>query len=154
MIDQIDIINQPYSGEYEERIYEHQSPWNSQSWTWVKFTKEDKSEWVGQIRGHPRQVAISTTLKETIILTSDYVYRINNLTGDIIELDEKPPYHNLTVSPNGEIIFADYYQIEKMNSSLADMEIISNPIKMDKIELTEMKNDKIRHTSDEYNNRK
>lgn len=44
------IVSQPYSGEFHERIYDHQSPWNSQKWSWIKFTEEDYSEWIGQFR--------------------------------------------------------------------------------------------------------
>jgi hypothetical protein len=37
MISTAEIINLPYSGQYEEKIYDISSPWNSQEWTWVKF---------------------------------------------------------------------------------------------------------------------
>lgn len=43
MIIEGQIINRPYSGEYEERIYDNNSPWNSQNWTSIKFTNEDYS---------------------------------------------------------------------------------------------------------------
>lgn len=32
------IVNQPLSGEYEDRIYDISSHWNSQKWNWIKFT--------------------------------------------------------------------------------------------------------------------
>ena len=35
MIENCEIVNQPYSGEFEERIYDNQSAWNSSSWTVV-----------------------------------------------------------------------------------------------------------------------
>ena len=40
MIIEGQIINRPYSGEYEERIYDNNSPWNSQGWTYsIRPTK-------------------------------------------------------------------------------------------------------------------
>ena len=45
MIIEGQIINRPYSGEYGERIYDNNSPWNSQGWTYIKFTNDDCSEW-------------------------------------------------------------------------------------------------------------
>lgn len=59
MIIEAEIIDQPYSGQYEERIYDISSPWNSQNWTWVKFLNDDFIEWCGEFRGLPRNVAIS-----------------------------------------------------------------------------------------------
>ena len=35
MIIEAKIINQPESGQYLEKIYDIQSPWNSQEWTWI-----------------------------------------------------------------------------------------------------------------------
>ena len=63
-----EIINQPYSGEYKERIYDLESPWNSQSWTWIKFTDKKGIEKVGQFRGMPKQVKVSVLNKEIIVL--------------------------------------------------------------------------------------
>ena len=59
MINEAELINQPYSGQYEERIYDIPSTWNSQRWTWVEFFNDDFSEWCGVFRGSPRYVAIS-----------------------------------------------------------------------------------------------
>lgn len=30
-------ISQPYSGEYEEKIYDIESNWNSSDWIWIRF---------------------------------------------------------------------------------------------------------------------
>ncbi|MEH7347040.1 hypothetical protein V7122_24715 [Bacillus sp. JJ1532] len=47
MIVKVKVINQPLSGEYKERVYDISSPWNSQSWSWIKFTNENSTEWCG-----------------------------------------------------------------------------------------------------------
>jgi hypothetical protein len=152
MIIQGDIINQPYSGQFEERIYDNYSPWNSQSWTWIKFINDDYTEWVGQFRGHPRQVATSKILGHTIVLTSDYVFRLDNETATVIELEDQPHYHSLTVAPDGSFIFADYYNIERLRDELRTMEIIKSPVEMDMIKFTGWTNEKLLFTCDEFTN--
>lgn len=59
MIIDVNIVNQPLSGEYEEWIYDISSQWNSQKWTWIKFTNDDFYEWCGEFRGEARGVALS-----------------------------------------------------------------------------------------------
>ncbi len=51
MISKAELINQSYSGQYKEKIYDIPSPWNSQDWTWVKFENDDFDEWCGEFRG-------------------------------------------------------------------------------------------------------
>jgi len=89
---------------------------------------------------------------ETIVLTSDYIFRLDNETGNVKELDNHPQYHNLTTSPNGTFIFADYYRIEKMISSLKDTKTIQSPIEMDMIEFKDWKGDVLEFTCDEFTN--
>lgn len=55
MISRAEYIQQPYSGEYIEKIYDIKSPWNSTDWTWIKFTEED-AIWCGEFRGKYRGV--------------------------------------------------------------------------------------------------
>jgi len=152
MIKSAEIINQPYSGEFEERIYDNESPWNSQDWTWIEFTKTDSTNWVGQFRGSARKIAISYKTNETIVLTSDYIFRLNNETGNVKELEDQPQYHNLTTSPNGIFIFADYYRIERMITTLKDTEIIQSPIEMDMIEFKDWNGNILEFTCDEFTN--
>ncbi|RZK38619.1 MAG: hypothetical protein EOO90_21670 [Pedobacter sp.] len=51
MIIDAEIISQPYSSEFSEKIYDSESLWNSQSWSYIKFINEDYTEWCGQLRG-------------------------------------------------------------------------------------------------------
>lgn len=46
MIIEGQIVSRPYSGEYDERIYDNNSSWNSQNWTYIKFTNGDYSDGV------------------------------------------------------------------------------------------------------------
>ena len=149
MIIEAEIVSQPYSGEFDERIYDNESPWNSQSWTWVKFTNSDLHEWVGQFRGHPRKIAISKKLNKTIVLTSDYVFLLDNPTGDLIEIESQPQYHDLTVAPTGEFIIADSYHIDKIKDSLKGKESLNSPFEIDMIEFKNWNENNLNFTCNE-----
>jgi hypothetical protein len=152
MIIEAKIINRPYSGEYTERIYDNESAWNSQSWTFVKFTNYDYSEWCGQFRGFPKHVAISLRNKTVLVLTSDYLYQLDIDSGNLIDFEDQPQYQNLTVLPNGDFILADYYNFEKVTNSIKEKESIESPIQMDIIEFKEWDNSKLEFTCDEFLN--
>lgn len=92
MIIEAEIISQPYSGEYNERIYDNKSEWNSQSWTFIKFINDDFSEWCGQFRGFPRQVGVSSSRDIVLVLTSDYLFQLDRKTGNLKELEDQPQY--------------------------------------------------------------
>lgn len=152
MIIEAQIISQPYSGEYSEKIYYNESAWNSQSWTFIKFTNDDYSEWCGQFRGFPRQVAISTRHNIVLVLTSDYLFQIDRETRNLTNLEDQPQYQNLTVAPNGDFILADYYNFEKVTSDIKHKEPIESSIQMDMIELKNLGNSKLEFTCDEFLN--
>lgn len=152
MIIEAEIISQPYSGEYTERIYDNESAWNSQSWTFIKFTNDDYSEWCGQFRGLPRQVGVSKFRDIVLVLTSDYLFQLDRKTGDQKELEDQPQYQNLTTTPNGDFILADYYNFEKVTTSIKQREPIESPIQMDIIEFKKWDNEKLEFTCDEFLN--
>lgn len=152
MIIEADIISQPYSGVYTERIYDNESAWNSQSWTFIKFTNDDYSEWCGQFRGFPRQVGVSKFRDIVLVLTSDYLFQLDRKTGDLKELEDQPQYQNLTTTPNGDFILADYYNFEKVTTSIKQREPIESPIQMDIIEFKKWDNEKLEFTCDEFLN--
>ncbi|WP_299326226.1 hypothetical protein [uncultured Maribacter sp.] len=128
-----EIINQPYSGEFEERIYDVESVWNSQSWTWIKFEDNSGIEKVGQFRGFPKDVKISKQKNEIVVLTSDCIFRLDTSELNIIESEKQVDYGNLEVTPNGTFIFSEYSNIYKMGNSFSDMYIIKSPFEMDMI---------------------
>ncbi len=152
MIIEAEIISQPYSGEYTERIYDNESAWNSQSWTFIKFTNDDYSEWCGQFRGFPRQVGVSKFRDIVLVLTSDYLFQLDRKTGDLKELEDQPQCQNLTTTPNGDFILADYYSFEKVTTSIKQRELIESPIQMDIIEFKKWDNEKLEFTCDEFLN--
>ena len=152
MIIEAEIISQPYSGEYTERIYDNESAWNSQSWTFIKFTNDDYSEWCGQFRGFPRQVAISIQTKIVLVLTSDYLFQLDIETAEPIDIEDQPQYQNLTVAPNGDFILADYYSFEKVTTSIKEKEPIESPIQLDIIEFKKWDNTKLEFTCEELLN--
>lgn len=152
MIIEAEKISRPYSGEYTERIYDNQSAWNSQSWTWIKFTNDDYSEWCGQFRGVPKQVAISEKRNLILVLTSDYLYQLDRNTAELIKLEDRPQYQNMSATPNGNFILADYYNFEKITDDINKPENINSPIQMDIIEFKNWDGTKLEFTCDEFMN--
>lgn len=152
VITKAEIINQPYSGQFKERIYDISSPWNSPNWTWVKFEEEDYHEWCGEFRGSPRAVALSKKYNKVLVLTSDYLFQVDCYSGEITEYESEPQYQCLTVTPLGDFIIADYYGIEKIESTLNDKIPLESPIKMDTIKFHDWSNNKLLITCDEFLN--
>jgi len=85
-------------------------------------------------------------------LTSDYLYQLDSLTGNLINIEDQPQYTNLTVSPNGDFILADDYHLAKVTSSIKTKELIKSPISMDTIEFKNWNNSKLEFTCDEFLN--
>jgi hypothetical protein len=152
MIIEAEIISQPYSGQFKERIYDNESAWNSQSWTWIKFTNDDYSEWCGQFRGFPKQVAISEIHNLTLVLTSDYLFQLDRKTAELIKFEDQTQYQNLCTTPNGHFILADYYKFEKITDDISKPIHIKSPIEMDIIEFKEWNGTKLEFTCDEFVN--
>ena len=152
MIIKAEIINPPYSGELKERIYDVESSWNSQNWTYIKFKEEDAVDWCGHFRGAPRKVAISKIYEKGLVLTMDYLYEIDLKTGDILKFEDQPQYHNLTTAPDGSFIIADFYIIERITNDIEYKEQIKSPIKMDMIQFREWNDDMLEFTCDEFLN--
>jgi len=152
MIIDVEIISQPLAGEYEERIYDISSQWNSQNWTWVKFTNDDFSEWCGEFRGEPRGVVLSKKYNNILILTSDYLHQFDCLNEEIMEYEEQPQYQNLTVTPSGDFILADFYDIELIKTTIKDAKLLDSPIKMDMINFCKWSNNKLSIVCEEFLN--
>ena len=152
MIEFVDIINRPHSGEFEERIYDIQSPWNSQSWSYIKFVTDDFSEWCGVFRGSPRIAELSKYKGEILVLTSDYLWRLDSKNGEVKEFEDQPQYHNLTVAPNGDFILADYYNISRIDGAIKDSKDLQSPIQMDMIKFKNWENEKLIIECDEFMN--
>ena len=137
MISKAEYIQQPYSGEYFEKIYDIKSSWNSSDWTWIKFTEENEV-WCGEFRGKYRGVSYSEKLGIIVVLTSDYMYVLDINSGEIMEYHSQPAYVDITTSPFGEILVTDGYGIEMFtNNSIKDMENIVIPINPDNLRFVE-----------------
>lgn len=152
MIINVEIIRQPLAGEFEEHIYDISSQWNSQKWTWVKFINDDFSEWCGQFRGEARNVAISKKHNLILILTFDYLYSLDCLNHTIKEYEGQHHYQNLTVSPSGDFILSDYYDIYLIIDTIRDKKLLNSPIKMDMINFCEWNNNKLSIICEEFLN--
>ncbi len=149
MIIKAEIITQPYSGEFQDKIYDIPNSWTSQDWTWIKFTNNDLTEWCGNFRGFPREVAVSKKHNCVLVLTSDYLFKLD-FNGDLTEYESQPQYQSLTVSPSGDFIIADNYDIAIIKSTLAEKNFVYGPIKMDMIKFLNWSNNKLSITCEEF----
>ena len=121
-------IQQPYSGEFNERIYDIQSCWNSSDWTWIKF-EENNDVWCGEFRGKYRGVAISDKIEIVVVLTSDYMYVLDLLSKDIIDYRRQPMYLEITTTPFEDILLTDSYGLEIFtDKSISNLKTIALPI--------------------------
>ena len=150
MIRGAEYIQQPYSGEYIEKIYDIKSAWNSSDWTWIKFSTED-GVWCGEFRGKYRGVSLSKKLGIIVILTSDYMYVLDINTAEIIEYYSKPEYVDITTSPFEDILVTDGYGIEIFtNSKGNEMETIVIPIHPDNLRFVEWRENILKITCYEF----
>ena len=123
MIIKAEIISQPYSGIFKEKVYDIENSSNSQDWTFIKFTENDYSEWCGQFRGFPKSVQISKKHHIILVLTSDYLFQIDSQTAELKFFENKHQYQSLIVTPSDNFLIADYMNIEKISDSIRNKDI-------------------------------
>lgn len=129
MIIAAEIIVQPISGSYPERIYsdpkEHSVHFN----TWVKFTNSDGTEWCGQFYGFPKRVAISEKHDSVLLLTSYGLFQLDRHSADIIAIDTTTNCQDLTVTPFGDVLLVvNFFFIEKITTNILNREAIEIPV--------------------------
>lgn len=79
MLLNIEQISQPYSGEYEEIIFDIESNWNSSDWSWIRF-EEDTTIWCGEFRGKYIGATFSVPKGIIVVVTTDYKYSLQGTT--------------------------------------------------------------------------
>lgn len=150
MIYKAEYIEQPYSGEYVEKIYDIESPWNSANWTWIKFFEED-GIWCGEFRGKYRAISISKKLGVVVVLTSDYMYVLDINTTEVIDSYSQPEYIDMTTSPLEDILITSGYSIKMFtNNKVADLEVIDTPVNPDDLKFIEWDGNILKMTCHEY----
>ncbi|WBW99487.1 hypothetical protein [Oceanirhabdus sp. W0125-5] len=152
MIKDIEVINQPISGCFEERVYDIESAYKSLGWTWLKFTNDDYSEWCGEFRGRYIAHGISKKYESILVLTSDCLHQLSIHDGTIQYYEDSPQYRNLTVTPMGEYIASDYYCISILGETINDVQYLETPLKLDMIEFKTWEGFKLKITGDEFIN--
>ena len=143
-------IQQPYSGEYTEKIYDIESCWNSSEWSWIRF-ENDNEIWCGEFRGKFRGVALSEKLQITVVLTSDYMYVLDSNTAEVIDYLSQPQYLDITITPLQDILITDSYGIEILKGNkLASIESIVMPIQVEDLQFEEYVGNCLRMTCYEF----
>ena len=67
----------------------------------------------------------------------------------MIEIEDQPQYHDLTVAPTGEFIIADSYNIDKVKDSLSGKENLDSPLELDMIEFKDWNDNRLNFTCNE-----
>lgn len=152
MIIEAAIIDRPGSGEYTERIFDHHSDWNQPAWTYVRFANDDYSEWCGVFRGTRQGVALSPGIGIVVVLTSDRLYQLDIRDGSLQATADGSEYNLITAAPSGEIILSSYYLLYKVEKTIAQIQKIESPVKMDVISFKGWSGNKLRFTCEEFLN--
>ena len=128
-------IEQPYSGEYIEKIYDIESPWNTADWTWIRM-EEEKDVWCGEFRGRYVGVVVSELWKLVVVLTSMYIYLLDIETGEMIEYRDNMMYSDIACGPYGDIFLTDGYGLEMVTErhiNQKNLKAIVMPIHADEV---------------------
>lgn len=153
MITDIEIIREPLSGEYNERVYDIYSVWNSECWTWVKFTNNDGYQWVGSFRGKAIDLALSKKNLIILVLTSDYLFQLDIFSGERMKYVEHNNYYqNLTITPLQDFIISDYTSIYKIDVDInekIELVIPESISLIDYLKLKEWNGNKLEFTCEE-----
>lgn len=140
-------IDQPYDGEYRERIYDIRSVWNSSDWTWIRFTEDDGEEWCGEFRGEYKGVVVSDKLGVAVVLTSDYMYMLDIHDAALADHLSQPNYTDITCSPPGDIFVTDGYRLEMLTGNrIACRKSIPTPVCPDSLRFSEWKGNVLKMT--------
>ncbi len=128
MICKLTNIQQPVSGEFEERIYDVESRWNSGEWSWIKFEEDDLSVWCGEFRGSYRGAVLSEKFGAVAVLTSDCLYVLDVGTGDVIDCESQSGYIEITCTPFGDILLNNGYALYIFKGkNIASLEYLDVP---------------------------
>lgn len=110
IIYEAEYIEQPTSGEYEEKIYDINRPFRGCDWSWIRFQEED-NDWCGEFRGKYRGLALSKKFEIVVVLTSNGIYILDINSGELIESKDNYGYGNIIASSAGDIFIADFNSI-------------------------------------------
>lgn len=119
MIINLEAIDKPYSGEYEEIIFDgpNDAP-KSNYWSWIKFIDEECVSWCGVFRGSIVGVETSTVFNNILVVTDSFLYMLDKKTGKLLEIRENIDYTKITLSPFGEYILATSSDIVAITNSI------------------------------------
>ncbi len=152
MLLSIEHISQPYSGEYEEKIYDIESSWNSSDWTWIRF-EEDTLIWCGEFRGNYIGATFSQPKGLIVVITSDYTYILDIETKEIIDSERNFEYSDITCTPLGDILLSTGYGLEILKKrTISSSETIILPVNADSLRFVKYEGNILEMNCDEFCN--
>lgn len=152
MLLSIEHISQAYSGEYEEKIYDIESSWNSSDWTWIRF-EEDTLIWCGEFRGKYIGATFSQSKGLIVVVTSDYTYILDIETKEIIDSEKNFEYSDITCTPLGDILLSTGYGLEILKEgTISSSETIILPVNADSLRFVKYEGNILEMNCDEFCN--
>lgn len=133
MLLSIEHISQPYSGEYEEKIFDIENNWNSSDWTWIRF-EEDTIIWCGEFRGKYIGATFSEPKGIIVVVTTDYIYMIDSMSKEIIDSKRNFECTDITCTPLGDVLLSSGYGLEILKGrTISSSEAVVLPVNADSL---------------------
>lgn len=152
MLLNIEQISQPYSGEYEEIIFDIESNWNSSDWSWTRF-EEDTTIWCGEFRGKYIGATFSVPKGIIVVVTTDYIYVIDIVSKEMIDSERNFECTDITCTPLGDVLLSSGYGLEILKErTISSCEAIVLPVNADSLRFVKYRGNILEMNCDEYCN--
>jgi hypothetical protein len=119
---QADLVYQPTSGKYREKIFDiPKQDFTIRAWSWVLFTKSDGTEWVGSFhggQGNKRFTAVFNDLPIVFIVSDGQGYIVNAETEELLQCTEEDTIREaISTSDTPLVIYANIWKIFTVDKS-------------------------------------
>lgn len=153
MITTAQITAAPISGLYTEKIYD--APIYTENWTWIKFETNEYETFYGQFKGVPLQIALSKHNPYFYVLTDSLLYEVSRENPSDYTAHDRYDFGgtitNLTLTPSGQLLLSNYYELLQANTPLCKIEEdlldklikIIPPVQLDDIKFKDWHNDSL-----------
>lgn len=105
---QADFIYKPISGQYPEKHFEvERQDFTAHSWSWVRFTKSDETEWVASFQGGTNDKKLLAILRDTpfvFVVAEGQGYLVNAETEELIKCTSQDTFREVASSDEKSLI--------------------------------------------------
>ena len=157
MLLNIEQISQPYSGEYEEIIFDIESNWNSSDWSYTLSLHDAlpiyTTIWCGEFRGKYIGATFSVPKGIIVVVTTDYIYVIDIMSKEMIDSERNFECTDITCTPLGDVLLSSGYGLEILKErTISSCEAIVLPVNADSLRFVKYRGNILEMNCDEYCN--